>query len=391
MNLHFRIGMLCFLCLALAGSADACRFWGLVGDGYPPDTIADQLRDGSVTSLRKLAVTYDDGWGIAYVPPATTQLPLNMPIFRRGGPAADDPGEPEFGLAVDEMTLIRPPVALAHIRRCSTSPCGIPDPHPFRHEGLLFAHHGTISDSILVDLLTRDDPNYLVNHPPDYIGEMIDSELYFLYLLKYGHQHPELTRPEALRCAVSELANLTSSRLSFVLAAGDTLFALRHARSDDADPVRYFPDASGASPFWIAASQALGSQTANWGTIPAMTLAVLVPGEPPLFLPTYANAGIEVPGDGAALTVGRARPNPAARSIEIPLSVPSGGVTVRFEVWDAQGRLIWKDGPRQIDAGESELLWQTADRRGRQVPAGTYFCTVSAGTVVSRQPITVVR
>lgn len=391
MRIGFRSGVLCLLCFILAGSADACRFWGLVGGDYPTGLISDHLRDGTVMNLRQLGANYHDGWGIAYVLPTSAQIPLTVPIFRRGGPSANDPSEPEFGMAVDELALIRPPAALAHIRRCSTDPCGIPDPHPFHHEGVTFAHQGTISDSVLVDLLTRDDPHYLVDHPPDYLGEPVDSELYLLYLLKYCHQHSDLPRPEAIRRAVSALAPLTSGRLNFVLLTGDTLFALRHSPSDGTDPVRYYPATSGPSPFWIAASEVLGSSVAGWGEIPAMTLAVLVPGVKTQFLPINEVAATGGSEGGAALRVGQARPNPAAKAIRIPLSVPSGGAAVKLEVWDAQGRLVWEEGPRQVEAGERQLSWEAVDQQGRQVPSGTYFCSVSAGGTRREQRITVVR
>ncbi len=386
-------GLLAVSGLILATPSIACRFWGLVGGDYPPDLIADQMVDGTTASLLQLADTYRNGWGIAYFLPPEQTLPLKGPLCRRGGPPANHHGEPEFGLAVEEMELIRPKAALAHIRRCSTTPCGVPDPHPLQHEGMVFAHNGTIPDSILINLLTGDDPDYLDENPLDYSGDFLDSELYFHYLLKYAHKHPEISRAEALRRAVGGLAGLTTGRLNFVLTAGDTLFALRCARSDTGDPVRYYPASRPLSPYWIAASTTLGSHPRAWADLPARSLAVFVPGPPPQFLSidadTTGTSGIGEPPAPAA--IGSARPNPASASVSIPISAANGEAPASIEVWDSQGRMIWRDGRRWVGTGPQALVWETRDQAGRAVAPGIYFCRVRVAETFREQRVVIVR
>jgi predicted glutamine amidotransferase len=377
--------------LALAGATDACRFWGLAGDGYPQGMLADQLRDGSPSNLRVLGNTNRDGWAIAFVHPDVDPHPLGGPVIRRGGSRANHPGIPDYGAAVDELELLRPRVSIAHVRRCTISHCGVPDPHPFLREGILFAHNGNMSDSLMVDLLTRDDPNYLIDHPPDYDDAYIDSELYFLYLLKYRDEHPDQSFADALRHAVYDLSLLTQTRLNFVLAAGDTLFVLRHDPLDADDPVRYYPAGSSASPFWIAASQAVGSDPSGWAAIPVRSLAVLVPGQAPLLLAVEADPTSGVGEPALAPVIGRATPNPSRGTIVIPLAAPAEGATLSFEVIDSAGRLVWRNPARWITPGTRELSWHARDHTGGEVANGPYWCRIRIGSERSEQRIVILR
>ncbi len=284
----------------------ACRFWALVGSGYPDTLITDHLRDGMLgtaeNSLKFLGQFNYDGWGIASFLRDELEVPLNRPLIRRGGPSSYDPNDPDYDLAVDELDALEPQAVLAHVRLGSSGHSGIPDPHPFQHEGIVFAHNGTIPESLLEDLLTADEEDFFEKHPPDYkegyVGTgYIDSELYFLFLLKYERDHPSLSRIEALQGAIGQLAQQAYGRLNFVMTAGDTLFALRHANNDAWDPVRYAPALASApaeaSPYWVVASQAFGSGDLTWTEIPAKSLGVFVPGEQPAFYEIEQGSGPE--------------------------------------------------------------------------------------------------
>ncbi len=87
-----------------------------------------------------------------------------------------------------------------------------------------------------------------------------------------------------------------------------------------------------------------------------------------------------------------------------PLAVGSagsrGGVTLRFAlpqattgslaVFDAGGRLVRLLASGKLDAGDQRVEWDGRGANGRPVPAGTYYCRLSAGPVASTQRITVV-
>ncbi len=370
--------------------AVACRFWALVGEEYPENLIADHLTAGTV-SLRSLSQLNPDGWGIGCFPPGGGEVPLNRPLVRRGGPPADHLTFREFDVAVEELRSIAPGAAIAHLRKCTASHCGVPDPHPFQRDGVLFAHNGRMSDSLMVELLTADDPNYLESHPPEYVDEYIDSELYFLYLLKGVAEHPDLEISEALRSAVAELALLTDTRLNFVLTAGDTLLALRHAPHDLTDPVYYYPAIGAPSPFWVVASQPLGSNTIAWFPIPARTLAVFVPDQMPAFLPVDSDTTAAIADPPRLRDSTRARPNPARAVVRIPVVVPPGGESIELEIMDVHGRLVWRESHSSLAAGQRMLLWDGRDLDDRPLPSGSYFCHLRCGTEVTRLRVSLLR
>ncbi len=389
----------------LPQAAQACRFWALVGDGYPQEMIEDHLRSGSSANLKGLASSHPDGWGFAWRLPPSIPAPLDRPIIRRSRVAADDPWSGEYDAAVDEIIAASPNIAVGHIRRCSdqrdSCRCEIPNPHPFQREGFLFAHNGTIPVDVLISLLLEDDPEYITHHPPDYAGAFIDSELYFLYLLKAIDAHPEMTRVEALRQAIFRLAGVTNCRLNFVLVSGDTLYALRYVPTIEGDPVRYYPANVPSPPFWVAASQALGSHMPDWGTIPPRSLAVLVPGEEAVFYPVGVTLDLPTtpPGGWMRGEMSGVRPNPARADIviRVPASAPVEGVTlesgdVTVEVLDAQGRVIWRSARGLRAEGRAiEVRWDGRDLQGHVVPCGSYFCKITTGAETRTERITVIR
>lgn len=384
--------------LIVPDPAGGCRFWALIGQGYPQEMLAEHLRDGTVINLQRLSWSNDNGWGIASFPSDASPLyPLNRPVVRRGGPPAAHPYFREFSVAVDEASLLNPSAAMAHVRNCSGSHCGVPDPHPFLRDGFLFAHNGKISDTLLVNLLTSDDPRHLEEHPPEYVDDMIDSELYFLYLLKRMEAGAEIGRIEALRRAIADLAALSAARLNFVLTAGDTLYALRHAQYDTYDPVRYYPSGGEPSPYWVVASQTLGSVPGNWPPIPERTLAVFIPGEGPRFYAVDDSAMAALPEgaapQGGSVGILQPAPNPAGRSVvRIPLLVRTPRpARVAFEIADVGGRIVWREGPFILEPGYREIAWDTRDRDGREVASGTYYCRVFVDGASEGRVLTVVR
>jgi len=277
-----------------------CRFWSLIGSEYPGDLIRDQLLDGSPYNLRDLGAGNPDGWGFVAYPALTEEAPLALPLARRGGPPADDPYDPDFGRAAQELSTLRPRAVLGHVRLASSNHKGVPDPHPFARRQLSFAHNGSLNAAALRQLLV----NYLPTHPLEYdegIGSVgpIDSELYFLFLLRYAEEHPALRFAEALRRGVAELAQNgdvvigDDPTLNFVLTDGDTLYAC-HYYDLTPNAVRYYPALAfggGESSYWVVASQALGSHAEGWSEIAAHTLGVFVPGRVPEFLAIEPGAG----------------------------------------------------------------------------------------------------
>jgi predicted glutamine amidotransferase len=273
--------------------AHNCRLWALIGHDYPDTLLRDQLETGDAgthMSLRELGHSNRDGWGFAYAPGAGLALPISGLLYRRGGPPADNVYDPDYGLAVDELEAIRPTAIVGHVRAATSGHRYLPDPHPFLHplpsEGAMaFAHNGVVSVAKLLTMLG----DYIDTHPLEYTVGMagtgpIDSELFFLYLLKYRDEHPELTSfSESIPPAVREVIHETGSRsLNVTMTDGDTLYAIASS------PLRYYPhtvsDGDETNPYWVVASQPMGSQPQDWATIPAMTLGVFAADAEPRFI-----------------------------------------------------------------------------------------------------------
>lgn len=269
-----------------------CRFWGMVGQGYPASLVEDQLRGAGSSTLRTLGGYNRDGWGFASFPSDTAfRRVLGGPVVRRGRPPASSsdplfPVDPNFDVAVDEIQRLRPRALLGHVRTGSSGHWGLPDPHPFLHLSYAFAHNGGVPANVCEELTAAEDANYLNRYPPEYVRGTIDSEIYFLWLMCHREAHPELSTTEALREGLALLWPLVhGARINFVLTQGDTLYALRASAYDTGDQVRYYPNDDPTSPFWIAASQPMGTEGSKWAAIPATTLAVFVPGQAPSFYP----------------------------------------------------------------------------------------------------------
>jgi predicted glutamine amidotransferase len=400
------LSALSLLGLGAPSPSRACRFWALIGEGYPEDLIEQHLRSGALGNLRMLSSSNRDGWGVASFP-AEPGLPcLNLPLMRRGRPPANWYSDTKFDLAVDEMVCLRPRAALGHVRAGGTGHQGIPDPHPFSHERWLFAQNGAIPVDTLVTLLSEDDIHYLNDHPPEYVNGYVDSELFFLYLLKVMHQG-QGSIEESLVRAVSDVAIVTggTNRLNFVLTAGDTLYALRFAPADSADPVMYSP-ATGAqsgerpSTWYVVASQLLGSALSGWAHLPPQSLGVFVPGEAPRFVPIFDPAsvrgepgspdGIRSPDRDQTVRVGSAAPNPGLGEIRLPLRLRRAE-SVRCDIWSVNGRLTRSFHAGNLPAGEHLLRWDGLDQSGTEAPSGQYFWRIRAGNDQETRRVTLVR
>ncbi len=294
------MGLLSLLALHPQPGPHNCRFWGLIGSGYPDSLITLHLRDAPRNNLKALGHYNEDGWAFAAYFHDTTLLALSGPLTRRGEPGADHPTDPDYDLAVEELRALRPIAALGNVRLIAERHLGVPDPSPFCRDDWAFMHSGHIREvEWLEELLAEDDPEYIADHPPDYETPRIDSELYFLYVLKRIAEAPASVSA-AVREALIPLVTLTDDdRLDFIMTRGDTLYALRYAGADETEPLVYSP-AGGSHAHWFVATQPLGDDAASWTEIPPRTLAVLAPGAEVVFhamdlVPVAQSASMPLP------------------------------------------------------------------------------------------------
>ncbi|HVP39074.1 MAG TPA: FlgD immunoglobulin-like domain containing protein, partial [Candidatus Saccharimonadales bacterium] len=83
-------------------------------------------------------------------------------------------------------------------------------------------------------------------------------------------------------------------------------------------------------------------------------------------------------GGAAALFLGRAQPNPAARGVAFRVDLPRAA-RVQAAVFDTRGRLVRQLLDAPWGAGQQMLAWDGRDQRGAPVPSGVYVVNVAAG------------
>ncbi|MBE3590983.1 MAG: class II glutamine amidotransferase [Firmicutes bacterium] len=123
------------------------------------------LLGGSIEDFRRLSAVHRDGWGAAWLDESgSVQLDK-----------APEPGleSPAFAARLDAL---RSRAAIVHLRWATGGlPVCLPNTHPFRFEGVAFAHNGGVDKEFVRRLVA---PAYLRD-----LEGTTDSELYFRALL----------------------------------------------------------------------------------------------------------------------------------------------------------------------------------------------------------------
>ncbi len=199
-----------------------CRIWGITANTIPYSVVLDQLVN-LPNSLKNLGASNPNGWGLAYY--------SNIePVVLRGQLPANT--DPQFIVAAGIVAASGGTIAVGHVRKASSGLINIPDPHPFErfknNDWWLFCHNGGIDKNILINLIGTQ---YLANNPP-YVGsnqnEWIDSELYFIYILKCCEEN-NWNIDQGITTAIINICNKvpgTSETLNFILTDGTTIMGL---------------------------------------------------------------------------------------------------------------------------------------------------------------------
>jgi len=215
------------LCMALPSYA--CRFWAGVGVNISQDVV-HQLLD-QPQSLKVLGKEYQDGWSVGYY---NDQQPV---VWRSALASSIDQ---QFDEAVVSTSLQSSNIAFAHLRRASSGcVANVPNPHPFKivknGKTWLFGHNGGMKKQILIDLIGDD---YLAANPPVVCTEnppetWIDSELFFIYLMKSIEEHAGNIE-HGIAHGLLHLYEVIAEEnryLNFFLADGQTVWAFRKGTS----------------------------------------------------------------------------------------------------------------------------------------------------------------
>jgi len=266
-----------FICFAFIQGAYACRFFVAVSEEIPPEFTYTQLVE-LPQSLKSLGSKYNDGWSIAIYDRGKGH------VVRSSQPAHEDE---DFEKAVNELLKSKPSIVMGHLRKASSG-CleGVPNPHPFKRffqdKEWLFGHNGGMKKQILIDLIGEE---FLNQHQPttctyDAPDSWIDSELYFIFLLKSIEENGRDVA-QGIKDGLIKLYEkiepdhrylnffLTDGQKVWVFRKGNTLF------------YQYDQDASIA----FVSSTIPDAEQGQWREFPEDVLAVLEPNSKIKFIP----------------------------------------------------------------------------------------------------------
>jgi hypothetical protein len=243
-----------------------CRMWAAISDHFEDSLIIKNLV-AYPHSLKNLSEFWNvDGWGIAYYPDTGNSLVVERSALK----AFHDE---VFDSTVTGVDISVPRILLAHIRNCSSGCCchdceTIPNPHPFwRYKNgkyWSFVHNGNINKSLLTNLIGDD---YLIQNPPtgSAIPEcdpsdtslIVDSELYFLYLLMHIEEN-NWNAVDGILEALTEFVLINPyQNMNFILSDGERLYGFCKGLS-----LYYIDDA--LSDYRAIASEYPESSQGNW-------------------------------------------------------------------------------------------------------------------------------
>jgi len=286
----------------------ACRMYGAISDNFPDGLLYDHLigdppaYTNFPTSLKKLAESgHVDGWGIAYYPGYG-----DTAIIERGAEKAyTDDG---YDAVVGNINTSEPKITIAHIRFCTSGCCdhggeSIDNPHPFYRDKngktWTFQHNGGVNKTRLYSLIGDD---YLYANAPynsdipdcytldPYDPLVIDSELYFLHILKNIEEH-DWNVVNGIVEAVMELINDgETGGMIFFLSDGYTIWAFLRGSIPSYHTLFYEYNSSAG--YSAVASQYPSSSQGDWQSINNNELAVLTANEAPLIIDVTTYDGI---------------------------------------------------------------------------------------------------
>jgi predicted glutamine amidotransferase len=153
-----------------------CRWMAYLGDPLRVEDLLfkpkHSLIDQSLHSRFGATTTNGDGFGIGWY--GDTPTPA---VFKAIEPAWNDRNLRELASEVSTRLLF------AHVRAATGTPIQRSNCHPFRHEGWLWMHNGSIADFHLVkrDLMLAVDPSLFAD-----IEGSTDSETFFFLALTLG-------------------------------------------------------------------------------------------------------------------------------------------------------------------------------------------------------------
>jgi len=180
-----------------------CRLLGIIAN--KPVDLRFSLIEGPKT-LRAMAVTNPDGWGLGWYDEEGNPVVHKEPI------TAEESWE--YERAAEGWSRI----FIAHVRRATTGELSRENCHPFQSGRWLFAHNGSVHDHESLRRCLSSDREAAIQ------GQT-DSEVFFQWLLQSIETCGSVL--QGLQAALAEIRNY--SALNFLLTNGKELYAYRDA------------------------------------------------------------------------------------------------------------------------------------------------------------------
>jgi len=96
------------------------------------------------------------------------------------------------------------------------------------------------------------------------------------------------------------------------------------------------------------------------------------------------------PGQAPALLALSLRPNPTNGRLSVDLELPSAA-SVELAIYDLQGRLVWREVPREFAAGRRNVVWSGRTGDGARARVGVYLLRAIVGGEVLTRRFAIVR
>jgi predicted glutamine amidotransferase len=279
-----------------------CSMWAAISDSIPPGIVYDQLvvKPFSLKNLSRAGNM--DGWGIARY----NNFGDSATIYRGALAAYNDS---TFDSTANRLDTSAAKIVMAHVRNCTAGCCcheceTIPNPHPFMRfkngQYWTFEHNGGINVAALVNLIGSD---YLTQNPPTGSGVLqcnpadtnlwVDSELYFLYIMKMIEQN-DWNVFEGIYAAIENIIYADAYRggINFILSDGYSIWAFRRGRT-----LYYSNDLNDS--YSIVATHFPSTDTSGWHLLSEYDIALFQPGSAPTitnFLELFPHCAYQ-PGD----------------------------------------------------------------------------------------------
>jgi len=274
-----------------------CRMYGAISDDLPDGLLYDHLVD-DLDSLLNLSYSNIDGWGIIYYPNYG-----DSPTMERGAIRAWN--DANYSTVVTAINTSEPKVVLGHIRNCVSGCCdhggdSIPNPHPFYRtkngKTWTFEHNGVIDKDPLRGFI--GDTYLYANAPfgsdvascytedPYDDSTVVDSELYFLFLLKSIEDNNWNANKGITEALSTIIANGETGSINFLMSDGMRIWAFR--RGTDTHTLYYtYNQAQGYAA--TASQPPSGTSDPNWIEMTSQQLVVLTSDNEPVIINDVRN------------------------------------------------------------------------------------------------------